>query len=370
MHIRQHSKEVGMACIIAFVRTIVSLPDAGKNLTFRFFLTACIFLLSFSFLSINLNAQSGEPVIDMHLMAGLASANGEAPAAICAPPKEAPPLTQPDKWTELYTAGFKDPDCDDAIWGPETDEDLMAQTLDVIRRHNITGVASGTYTDTYAQMAPDKIMRGLSFNFTTAYLSPEKAREFLSSGKYKVFGEVCIQSSGISPSDSIFQSYAAIAEELDIPMGIRITPGAPGSIFLASLGKYNEKVNNPNALDGLLAKHPKLRIYVMHAAWPYVDEMISLMQKYPEVYISLGVICYAIPRAEFYAAVKKFMDAGLEKRVMFASDQMNWPKAIEVGIEAINSAGFLTDEQKRDILYNNAARFLKLNGAEEQNIMK
>jgi predicted TIM-barrel fold metal-dependent hydrolase len=45
---------------------------------------------------------------------------------------------------------------------------------------------------------------------------------------------------------------------------------------------------------------------------------------------------------------------------MFGSDQMNWPTAIEYGIESIESAASLTAEQKRDILYNNAARFLRL----------
>ena len=35
------------------------------------------------------------------------------------------------------------------------------------------------------------------------------------------------------------------------------------------------------------------------------------------------------------------------------------PGVIEYGIEAIESATFLTPEQKRDILYNNAARFLR-----------
>jgi len=33
---------------------------------------------------------------------------------------------------------------------------------------------------------------------------------------------------------------------------------------------------------------------------------------------------------------------------------------IGIGIEAIESADFLTAAQKRDILYNNAARFLRL----------
>jgi len=31
-----------------------------------------------------------------------------------------------------------------------------------------------------------------------------------------------------------------------------------------------------------------------------------------------------------------------------------------MGIEGIQSAGFLTEEQKRDIFYNNAVRFFRL----------
>jgi predicted TIM-barrel fold metal-dependent hydrolase len=39
---------------------------------------------------------------------------------------------------------------------------------------------------------------------------------------------------------------------------------------------------------------------------------------------------------------------------------MIWPETIGLAIETIESADFLTDEQKRDIFYNNAARFLRL----------
>jgi predicted TIM-barrel fold metal-dependent hydrolase len=45
---------------------------------------------------------------------------------------------------------------------------------------------------------------------------------------------------------------------------------------------------------------------------------------------------------------------------MFGSDQIIWPETMRVAIEAIESATFLTAEQKRDIFYNNAARFLRL----------
>lgn len=45
---------------------------------------------------------------------------------------------------------------------------------------------------------------------------------------------------------------------------------------------------------------------------------------------------------------------------MFGSDNMIWPDAIEAGIQTINQAKFLSENQKRDILFNNAARFLRL----------
>ncbi len=49
---------------------------------------------------------------------------------------------------------------------------------------------------------------------------------------------------------------------------------------------------------------------------------------------------------------------------MWGSDQMVWPRAIDVAIEALESAPFLSAEQKRDIFYNNAARFLRLSEEE------
>jgi hypothetical protein len=39
---------------------------------------------------------------------------------------------------------------------------------------------------------------------------------------------------------------------------------------------------------------------------------------------------------------------------------MIWPQAIDRAIQSIEEAPFLTESQKRDIFYNNAARFLRL----------
>ena len=88
--------------------------------------------------------------------------------------------------------------------------------------------------------------------------------------------------------------------------------------------------------------------------------MIALMYAHPQVYVDLGVIDWTRPVADFHNYLRRLVQAGFGKRIMFGSDQMVWTDAISIAIENILSADFLTAEQKKDILYSNAKRFLKL----------
>jgi len=92
--------------------------------------------------------------------------------------------------------------------------------------------------------------------------------------------------------------------------------------------------------------------------------MIAIMYQYPQLYADLSTISWVIPRTAFYDYLEAFVRAGLGKRLMFGSDQMVWPEKVGAAIEAIKEAPFLTREQKRDIFYNNAARFLRLEDAD------
>ena len=98
----------------------------------------------------------------------------------------------------------------------------------------------------------------------------------------------------------------------------------------------------------------------MHAGWPFIDEMIAMMYVYPQLYVDVAILAYAYPPAELYRYLDRLVTAGMGKRVLYGSDQMVWPQAIEISIRRIESAPTLSEEQKRDILYNNAARFLRL----------
>ena len=98
----------------------------------------------------------------------------------------------------------------------------------------------------------------------------------------------------------------------------------------------------------------------MHAGFPYQQETIALMHMYPQVYADLGVLDWARPREEFHEYLRVLVRSGFGKRLMFGSDQMWWPDLIETSIAILEQCPFLTEDQKRDIFYNNAARFLRL----------
>lgn len=315
-------------------------------------------------LCITVHAQDQLPILDMHLHALPASQNGPPPTAICAPPEEMPVHDPAESWAEGFNEYLKNPDCENVIWGPVSDKEVMDKTLEILKKHNIYGITSGALIDDYMTNGGDRIIPALHFNFFMADKTPEKVRELLSNRKYKVFAEVAIQYNGVSPSDPRFEPYAQIAEELDLPIGIHVGTGPPGAAYLPGIGNYRAKLHSAMVVEELLIRHPKLRVYLMHAGYPMIDDLLAVLWTHPQVYVDVGVICYAIPRKAFHEYLRRIFDAGFGKRVMFGSDQMNWPETIEVGIEAVNTADFLNSEQKRDILYNNAARFLRLSNEE------
>jgi predicted TIM-barrel fold metal-dependent hydrolase len=104
--------------------------------------------------------------------------------------------------------------------------------------------------------------------------------------------------------------------------------------------------------------------FEMHAGWPMLDDLLAVMWTHPQVHVDVGIISYALPRSGFHDYLRRIVEAGFVKRVMFGSDQMVWPETVETAIQAVESATFLSAAQKRDIFYNNAARFLALSEQE------
>jgi predicted TIM-barrel fold metal-dependent hydrolase len=186
----------------------------------------------------------------------------------------------------------------------------------------------------------------------------ELRKDFITGG-FKVMGEIGLQYEGLSPSDPSVDQYFALAEELDIPVAIHMGTGGSGRANIA-MAKFRGSMGNPLLLEDLLARHPKLRVQVMHAGYPMIDNMLTLLQANSHVYVDVAGLIWSYPIKEVNRYIERLVDAGFEDRVMFGTDQMEWPKLMAYSISIIQNADYLTPQQKRDILYNNAARFYRL----------
>jgi len=282
-----------------------------------------------------LAAQEQRPIIDMHLHAptDIRTPNGAIRMRPCNPsPCQGTPPT-------AKTAG-----------------DVLTLTLEAMDRNNIVlgFLSQWPLDDVYrwVEAAPDR------FIASPLVRDPDEIdlralRKAYESGRLGGMGELANQYEGIEATDPKLRPFFALAEEFDVPVLIHHHGTAgPSTQFRISMG-------HPEQLEEVLVTHPNLRLVIETSGFPFLEETIALMYRYPQVYGDLSLWKY--PREAFHWYLRGLIDAGLGKRLMFGSDQMLWPDTvIDDEIEAIESAAFLSEAQKRDIFYNNAALFLRL----------
>jgi predicted TIM-barrel fold metal-dependent hydrolase len=245
---------------------------------------------------------------------------------------------------------------------PMSDDEFMQAIFERMDHHNIVkAMISGPRERVAAFTAarPDQLIGSIYVEPKRPLPDLEQLRADYESGFYEAMGEVTIQYLQISPSDPEFEPYLALAEEFDIPVGIHMGFTRPGGTYMAWPG-YRAADGNPLLIEEALVRHPKLRIFVMHAGWPFLDEMKAVMWAHPQLYVDISLINWMAPRAEFHHYLQALVRSGFGKRIMHGSDHAIWPDNIDIALDALETAEFLTAEQKRDILYNNAARFLRL----------
>lgn len=307
-------------------------------------------------------AATPPPIIDMHMHAwSLQEFGGDPPPGCLGARGVDMHGVDPAKPFDFMAQAT----CKVMVAAPKTDQALLDDTLAQMRRFNIVaGAISGERGILAKWIAadPDRFIPAENF-FDGSGLPPisrvAQLEKQFKTGETKMFAEITPQYRGLPPDHPSLEPFYAMAEKLDVPVGIHMGYGAPGGPYWI-YPKYRASLGNPVLLEDLLARHPKLRVYVMHAGMPFTDEMIAVLYSHPQVYVDISADNVGVPRAEFWVHLKRLVEAGYSKRIMFGSDQMVWPQAIEVAVDSITTAPFLSEEQKRDILYNNAARFLRL----------
>jgi len=298
------------------------------------------------------------PVLDVHVHA----INESFPGFGIACPNESRFLAS-DPATKESANGWSQEECTPKLY-PSAKGEYIKDTVAEMERLNVTAVVFGdpASVQKWRDAAPTRVIPGTSFNdplIPGVRIPLDQLRKDFTKDGFKVMGEIGLQYEGLSPSDPSVDQYFALAEELDIPIAIHMGTGGSGRANL-TMPKFRGSMGNPLLLEELLARHPKLRVQVMHAGYPMIDNMLTLLQANSHVYVDVAGLIWSYPLKEVNRYIQRLAEAGFEDRIMFGTDQLQWPKLMSYSISIIQNADYLTPEEKRDILYNNAARFLRL----------
>jgi len=252
---------------------------------------------------------------------------------------------------------------------PSKPGEYIKDITDEMKRLNVTAVVfadSGPeLVAKYEELAPGRVIPGIGFNvFAEAPPKSEQLKMLehaFTEGGYRVMGEIAPQYVGISPSDMNLDDYFSLAERLDIPVAIHMGTGGSGRANVY-LPQFRASMGDPFLLEDLLGRHPGLRIWIMHAGYPLIDNTLALLQANSHIYVDIAGLIWSYPLYEVNRYIERLVKAGFGDRVMYGTDQLIWPGLMAHSISIIQNADYLTSSQKRDILYNNAARFLRFSG--------
>ena len=244
--------------------------------------------------------------------------------------------------------------------GVASPSEQKAKTLELFKKHKVVKamVSDG---ESWYQEFPEIVLIG------GANTSVEALRKQHEEGKLDVLGEMAPFYQGILANDPAILPYFELGQELDIPVGFHIFPGGPNygvHLLPEMLGGMRTYNANPLQLEDALVQFPDVRVYIMHGGWPYTEDVKALMYAHPNVYVDIAVLNWILPKEEFYDYLRSLINSGFGDRIMFGTDQMVWPELIVVAVETVNTADFLTLEQKAAIFYDNAAKFLGLTDKE------
>ena len=232
------------------------------------------------------------PVLDVHVHAMDESFPG---GPMC--PNESKFLAS-DPATKESSNGWSQEECTPKLY-PAPKGEYLKDVVAEMERLNVTAVVFGdpASVQKWKDAAPGRVIPGTSFTggMGGAQRVPmDELRKDFTTGGFKVMGEIGLQYEGLSPSDPSVDQYFALAEELDIPVAIHMGTGGSGRANLG-MSKFRGSMGNPLLLEELLARHPKLRVQVMHAGYPMIDNMLTLLQANSHVYVDFAGLIWSYP---------------------------------------------------------------------------
>lgn len=184
-------------------------------------------------------------------------------------------------------------------------------------------------------------------------------------GRVRVLGELMLNYAGVRADDPRLEPYWALAARYDLPVLVHTMRGPgplePGTLRDANCcPDYDEQAGNPAHLRPVLARHPDLRISLMHLYTDgldpdgFTEEGVALMRDFPNVYADMTIVnAFAGPDLHRQALLHA-REAGILDRIMFGTD--NLPAAPIIA--ELDAFDFLTPAERAGLYRDNAMRFL------------
>ena len=263
-------------------------------------------------------------------------------------------LRVPDRLIDMHVHAWQ---------SPPRSESFRQSLLDAFTAFHLErAVVSGPTAAAVAAAAlsPGTLLVGVADGAGSSLPSPAEFSTSAQRHRIAVLGELDGAWDGEPLTATRLEHYLSVAEKSGMPVAVFTGVAPPGTV--KKFPKYRIEFGRPAVVEPVLARHPRLRVYLMQAGWPFLADTIAFMHAHPDVYADLGNLSAnpAIPIDDFHAYLSALMRAGLGKRLMFGSglDVADWAGGIEPMIKSIEDAPFLSPSDRTDIFSANAERFL------------
>jgi uncharacterized protein len=171
---------------------------------------------------------------------------------------------------------------------------------------------------------------------------------------FRALGELLTAVAGISISDKRFYPLYRICQDRQLP--VIIHTGLDGRDSYRWAPGFRIDLANPLLLEDVAAAFPDLRIVICHMSYPFTEQATYMLYAHSNVYMDVATVDWIIGRAGFHRLLKQVIDVVGPDKILFGTDQMMMANKIPIGVSAIQEADFLSTEDKRKILGDNARR--------------
>lgn len=234
---------------------------------------------------------------------------------------------------------------------------LFQKSFEQMNEYNVQrGLLShGRYKESFLKEHPEMFL--LSYepdlsleDHTEAALTFE---ENIINGKYAALGELGLVYEGVPLNEQSLYPYYEIAQKHGIPVFIHTGFSGPDPQQVLS-PSFKIGTANPLLLENVIRDFPDLQIVMMHMGWPFFDEALYMLGTYPNVYMDTSVAIWLLGDQLFNRLLSESVATAGSNKILFGTLQMAWPEVIGRSIKTIQKADYLTQDDKRAILWENA----------------